>query len=226
VSASFSSLLDGPRLAPASDNPARQLVVILHGYGADGPDLIDLGRAWQGQLPDAAFVAPNAPEYLPFEALGGRQWFALQERDLNEYRLGAQAAQPALDRFLDDELSRLSLDDSSLALVGFSQGAMMTFQCGLRRPSPPAALIGYSGLLPGASQLDGINTQSPVLIVHGQKDDVVASYHAEAAQQALDEAGVSSSLHLLSGLGHSIDERGMVLGGRFLEKAFGPDRTT
>ncbi|GAB2185983.1 alpha/beta hydrolase [Roseibium sp. LAB1] len=222
MTGTFPPLLDGPRLAPASGNPARQLVVILHGYGADGPDLIDLGRAWQVQLPDAAFVAPNAPEHLPFEALGGRQWFALEERDLNEYRLGAQAAQPVLERFLDDELARLDLDDRSLALVGFSQGAMMTFQCGLRGRRSPAALIGYSGLLPGASRLDRINTQSPALIIHGKEDDVVACYHAEAAHQALSDAGVTSSLHLLPGLGHSIDERGMVLGGRFLEKAFDP----
>lgn len=212
--------LDGPRLAPASGKQARQLVVILHGYGADGTDLIDLGRAWQGQLPDAAVIAPDAPEGLPFEALGGRQWFALEERTPSEYRIGAEAAQPVLDRFLEKELAALSLDGRALALVGFSQGAMMTFQCGLRRKTPPAALIGYSGLLPGADRLDGVNTASPVLIVHGSEDDVVPAYHAEAAQTALARAGISSDLHLLSGLGHAIDERGMVLGGRFLEKAF------
>jgi phospholipase/carboxylesterase len=212
--------LDGPRLSPASGGPARQLVVILHGYGADGADLIDLGRAWQGQLPDAAFIAPDAPEHLPFEALGGRQWFALEERSLSEYRIGAESVQPALDRFLDEELARLSLDGSALALVGFSQGAMMTFQCGLRRKTAPAALIGYSGLLPGADRLGGINTESPVLIVHGSEDDVVPGYHAEAAHKALASAGVVSQHHLLANLGHSIDERGMVLGGRFLEKAF------
>jgi len=212
--------LDGPRLAPASGDPARQLVVILHGYGADGADLIDLGRSWQGQLPDAAFVAPDAPEHLPFEALGGRQWFALNERSPDEYRIGAGAAQAVLDRFLDEELARLSLDGKALAIVGFSQGAMMTFQCGLRRRTPPAALIGYSGLLPGAGRLDGVTTASPVLIVHGREDDVVPGYHAEAAHAALTAANVPLQLHLLSGLGHSIDERGMVLGGRFLEKAF------
>jgi len=213
-------LLDGPRLAPASGKPARQLVVILHGYGADGADLIDLGRAWQGQLPDAAFVAPDAPEQLPFEAFGGRQWFALTERTPAEYRLGAEAAQPVLDRFLDAELEALSLDERSLALVGFSQGAMMTFQAGLRRRTAPAALIGYSGLLPGADRLAGINTGSPVLIVHGTEDDVVPCYHAEAAYGALGAAGVETTLQELTGLGHGIDERGMVLGGRFLEKAF------
>ncbi|MHA7774914.1 alpha/beta hydrolase [Roseibium sp. M-1] len=220
----MTSSLDGPRLAPASGGPARQLVVILHGYGADGADLIDLGRAWQGQLLDAAFIAPDAPEHLPFEALGGRQWFALDERSPNEYRIGAEAAQPILDRFINDELARLSLNEQSLALVGFSQGAMMTFQCGLRRKVPPAALVGYSGLLPGADRLAGITTASPVLIVHGSEDDVVPDYHAEAARAALTAAGVSAQMHLLSGLGHSIDERGMVLGGRFLEKAFAATR--
>ncbi|POF34391.1 alpha/beta hydrolase [Roseibium marinum] len=213
-------LLDGPRLTPVSGGPARQLVVILHGYGADGADLIDLGRAWQGQLPDAAFIAPNAPELLPFEAFGGRQWFALSERSPAEYRIGAEAAQPVLDRFLDAELKALSLDGSALALVGFSQGAMMTFQCGLRRRTAPATLVGFSGLLPGVDRLRGINTQSPVLIVHGTDDDVVPCHHAEAAHKALGSAGVAATLHELSGLGHGIDERGMVLGGRFLEKSF------
>ena len=216
------SSLDGPRLAPASGGPARQLIVILHGYGADGADLIDLGRAWQGQLPDAAFIAPDAPEALPYEALGGRQWFPLEERSPREYRIGAEAAQATLDRFLDRELAALGLDDHALALVGFSQGAMMSFQAGLRREVPPAAILGYSGLLPGADRLTGINTASPVLIVHGEEDDVVPVFHGEAAQEALTKAGVVSALHRLSGLGHSIDERGMVLGGRFLEKAFAP----
>ncbi|GAB4513956.1 MAG: dienelactone hydrolase family protein [Roseibium sp.] len=220
MSAQLPPALDGPRLAPASGGPARQLVVILHGYGADGADLIDLGRAWQGRLPDAAFIAPDAPEPLPFEALGGRQWFALEDRSPAEYRIGAEAARPALDRFLDAELDALGLDDGALALVGFSQGAMMTFQTGLRRRTPPAALIGYSGLLPGADRLEDINPGSPVLIVHGDDDDVVPAYHAEAAEKALAGAGVVASAHLLPGLGHSIDERGMVLGGRFLEAAF------
>ena len=216
----ISPSLHGPRLAPASGNPARQLVVILHGYGADGADLIDLGRAWQGQLPDAAFVAPDAPEPLPFETFGWRQWFALSERSQNEYRIGAETAQLVLDRFLDAELESLALDERSLALVGFSQGAMMAFQCGLRRKISPAAIIGYSGLLPGADRLSGFTSASPVLIVHGSEDDVVPDYHADAAQSAFEGIGVNAKLHKLEGLGHSIDERGMVLGGRFLENAF------
>ncbi len=219
-------LIDGPRLAPRSEKQARQLVVILHGYGADGADLIDLGRAWQGQLPDAAFVAPDAPEHLPFDAMSGRQWFALEERSPREYELGAQAAQSYLDTFLDAELTRLSLDETALAIVGFSQGAMMTFQSGLRRKTPPAALLAYSGLLPGASSLKSIQTKTPVMIIHGEDDDVVPAYHLEATQTALTNAGVPTEAHMLSNLGHSIDECGMVLGGRFLEKAFQTSRNS
>lgn len=212
--------LDGPRLAPASGSTAKQLVVILHGYGADGTDLIDLGRAWQGRLPDAAFVAPDAPESLPSRALGGRQWFALTERSPSEYRIGVDTARPALDRFLDAELAALGLDDSALALVGFSQGGMMALGCGLRRSAPPAALVCYSGLLPGLGRPLDMRPRSPVLIVHGADDDVVPSWHGEAAHAALKQAGATTDHHLLAGLGHSIDERAMVLGGRFLEKAF------
>lgn len=211
-------VLDGPRLDPLSGNTASQLVVLLHGYGADGSDLIELGRAWQSLLPKAAFIAPNAPEPLPFEAFGGRQWFALTERSLHEYRIGAEAAQSILDRFLDTELRRHSLDDSSLALVGFSQGTMMALQCGLRRKSSPSAIVGFSGLLPGADRLGEVRTSCPVLIVHGTEDDVVPCYHADTAHAALTQAGIACDLHKLAGLPHSIDERGLALGGKFLKE--------
>ncbi len=211
------SFLDGPRLPPASGGAARHLIVLLHGYGADGNDLIDLARFWQPLFPETAFVSPHAPEPLPFEGFDGRQWFALNERTPTEYRIGAEAAQPILDRFLDRELDKLSLDGQSLSLVGFSQGAMMTLQCGLRRTTPPAALIAYSGLLPGVDRLKGINTNTPVLIVNGAEDDVVASYHGRAARDALATAGLQVDYHELEGLGHAIDDRGLSLGGGYLK---------
>jgi len=212
--------LNGPRLSPATGGQAAQLVVFLHGYGADGSDLIDLGRAWAEALPDAAFAAPDAPEPLPFEAFGGRQWFALSERDMREYRLGVEAGRPALEAYLDEELGRWQVDASALALVGFSQGAMMALHTGLRRKVPPAAILAYSGLLAGPDRLDDIRTETPVLIVHGSEDDVVPPHHLPASRDALLNKGTSVESHLLEGLGHSIDERGMVLGGRFLKAAF------
>src|ERR1700688_895579 len=123
--------IDGPRLQPRSGQ-ARQPVVVIHASGADGNALIDLGRAWQQQLPDAAFVSPHAPEPCGM-APAGRQWFALTMRDPRERWTGVNKAAPILDGFLDAELARRKLTDSALALVGFSQGTMMALHVGLRR---------------------------------------------------------------------------------------------
>lgn len=214
------SQLTGPRLEPASGGPARQLVVILHGYGADGADLIDLGRIWGRLLPDAAFVAPDAPELLPFEAFGGRQWFALSERDMREYSLGVESATPALNHFLDHELDRLGLDSAKLAIAGFSQGAMMALHAGLRRSDSPAAILAFSGLLADPDGLDGAPTRPPVLMVHGAEDDVVPAYHLPVARDALLKAGLHVEDHCLDALGHGIDDRAIALGGEFLVRAF------
>ena len=142
----MSAALDGPRI-PAAAGRTSQLVVFLHGYGADGNDLIELGRQWRALMPEAAFVAPHASERSPAAPMG-RQWFALSNRPPDdpsggdERWTGAVKARGAIDAFLDAELKRLSLDDSKLALVGFSQGAMMALHVGLRRPGAPAAILG------------------------------------------------------------------------------------
>ena len=139
------SLLDGPRLPPAAGGAPRQLVVFLHGYGADGNDLIGLGREWAKLLPHAAFVSPNAPEPCGMAPMG-RQWFNLTFREAGELVSGVKHAAPALEAFLDAELKR-HLGPRALALVGFSQGTMMALGVGLKRHPAPAAIVGYSGAL-------------------------------------------------------------------------------
>src|SRR5947208_5884774 len=138
--------LNGPRLELRAGGVARQLVVFLHGYGADGNDLIEIGRAWQPLMLHAAFVSPHAPEPCA-QAPVGRQWFALTFRDPAERWIGANKAAPILGQFLDAELNRRQLPPSALALVGFSQGTMMALHVGLRRRTAPLAIVGYSGLL-------------------------------------------------------------------------------
>src|SRR3977135_3220344 len=124
--------LDGPRLEPPGGQPARRLVVFLHGYGADGNDLIDIGRAWQGLMPQAALVSPHGPE--PWGAgPTGRQWFPLTMRDPNERWLGVNKVAPILESFLDAELTRRQLPPSALALVGFSPGTSDTPRYDWRR---------------------------------------------------------------------------------------------
>ena len=217
--------LDGPRLAPRSGT-ARQLVVLLHGYGADGNDLIELGRAWQPLLPDAAFVSPHAPEPCG-EAPAGRQWFALTFRDPNERWVGVNKAAPMLNRFVDAELARHKLPPPALALVGFSQGTMMALHVGLRRAVPPAAVVGYSGLLVLPPELNAdafaaeIKSRPPVLLIHGDRDDLIPPQALFQSTQALAALGLAVEWHLSAGTGHGIDAEGLRHGGEFLARRFG-----
>jgi phospholipase/carboxylesterase len=214
--------LDGPRLEPRSGT-AKRLVVFLHGYGADGNDLIEIGRAWQPLLPDTAFVSPHAPEPCA-GAPTGRQWFGLTFRDPDERWRGVNAAAPILDTFLDAELGRRKLPPSALALVGFSQGTMMSLHVGLRRATPPAAIVGYSGLfvLPNNAAPDvvagEIKSKPPVLLVHGDRDELIpvqALFHATQALAALE---VPTEWHISPGVGHGIDQEGLRHGGEFLAR--------
>jgi phospholipase/carboxylesterase len=220
--------LDGPRLAPRSGT-AQQLVVFLHGYGADGNDLIDIGRAWQEYLPRAAFVSPHAPEPCG-QAPVGLQWFPLTFRDPNERWIGVNKAAPLLDRFLDAELGRHKLPAAALALVGFSQGTMMALHVGLRRAVPPAAIVGYSGLLVMPEDADTesfaaeIKSRPPVLLVHGDRDDLIPPQALFQSTQALAALGVSVEWHISAGIGHGIDAEGLRHGGEFLARRFGATR--
>jgi phospholipase/carboxylesterase len=216
--------LDGPRLEPRS-GPAQQLVVFLHGYGADGNDLIEIGRAWQQILPQAAFVSPHAPEPCG-QAPVGRQWFPLTFRDPNERWVGVNKAAPLLERFLEAELARHKLPPAALALVGFSQGTMMALHVGLRRTVAPAAIVGYSGLLvlPPDLKVEAfaaeIKSRPPVLLVHGDSDDLIPVQALFQAAQGLAALEVPAEWHLSTGIGHGIDAEGLRHGGEFLARRF------
>jgi phospholipase/carboxylesterase len=221
----MAALLDGPRLAPQS-GAARQLVVFLHGYGADGHDLIDIGRAWQQYLPHAAFASPHAAEPCG-QAPTGRQWFPLTFRDPNERWRGVNKAAPQLEQFIDAELARHKLPPSALALVGFSQGTMMALHVGLRRATAPAAIVGYSGILvtpPQQAELDAfassMKSRPPVLLVHGDRDDLIPVQALFQAAQGLAALELPVEWHLSPGIGHGIDAEGLRHGGEFLARRF------
>jgi phospholipase/carboxylesterase len=214
-------MLDGPRVAPASGGPAKRLVVFLHGYGADGNDLIGLGPILAQVLPDTAFVSPHAPGVHP-EVPGGRQWFPLANVDADRLREGVLSAVPALDAFLDAELARHGLDDSALALVGFSQGTMMALHVGPRRPGRLAGIVGYSGLLAGPEFLEAeLRHRPPILLVHGEADPLIPAMATIAAERVLGRAGFQVEWHLRAGLEHGIDEEGLRLGADFLRRVLG-----
>ena len=211
--------LDGPRLAPASGQAPKQLVVLLHGLGADGNDLISLAPYLAQVLPEAAFVSPNAPfpcDMAPF----GRQWFSLQERTPEAMLGGIRMSAPILEGFLDAELETAGLTAERLALVGFSQGTMMALHVGLRREVALGAIVGFSGALLAPELLPAeIRSRPPVLLVHGAADEVVPAQALPAAVAALEANQVPVTQELRPGLGHSIDERGLQLAVGFLKEA-------
>jgi len=209
--------IDGPRLEPRG-RAASALVVLLHGYGANGDDLIALGEAWQHRLPGAAFVAPNAPEAIP-GMYGALQWFPLTMRDPSERWRGVVAARPALDRFLDAELARYRLESRRLVLVGFSQGTMMALHVGLRRGAAPAAIVGFSGLLAGPEHMGEITVRPPVLLIHGEVDDLIPVEALHVGREALARAGVAVEWHVRPGLGHGIDPQAQAIAGHYIGQA-------
>jgi phospholipase/carboxylesterase len=215
--------LDGPRLEPRAGGAARQLVVFLHGYGADGNDLIDIGRAWQHLMPHAAFMSPHAPTPCG-QSPTGREWFPLTFREQNERWLGCTNTGPVVDRFLDAELARHNLPLSALALVGFSQGTMMALHVGLRRAVAPIGIVGYSGMLvdqPGVELEElakGVRSTPPTLLIHGDRDDLIPPQALFASTHALSVLGVPVEWHLSPGVGHGIDQEGLRHGGEFLAR--------
>ena len=216
--------LDGPRLEPRS-GPARELVVFLHGYGADGNDLIEIGRAWQGLLPHAAFVSPHAPRPCG-QAPTGREWFPLTFRNPEERWTGVNEAAPILEGFLEAELTRRNLPPSALALVGFSQGTMMSLHVGLRRTVAPAAIVGYSGMLVVPETVDPdafaaeIRSRPPVLLIHGDGDQLIPVQALFHAAQGLASLDIAVQWYISEGIGHGIDQEGLRQGGEFLAKCF------
>jgi phospholipase/carboxylesterase len=208
--------IDGPRFGPASGGKADSLIVLLHGVGADGNDLIELAPILGEHLPGTAFVSPHAP--FPYDgAPMGRQWFSLMERTQEMMLAGVRASAPILDAFLDEELARLALSDNRLALVGFSQGTMMSLYVAPRRAKPIAGVVGFSGALVGADLLAAeVKSRPPVLLIHGDADPVVPVQAMEGARRALTAAGIAVETERRPGLPHSIDQPGLVKALHFL----------
>lgn len=196
----------------------KQIVVLLHGYGSNGADLISLAPHWQGELPDALFLAPNAPQRLNSFATG-YQWWPLLAFTPQALAFGAASAAPAIDTFIDRKLSQYGLNEASLAIVGFSQGTMMALHVGLRRPHPIAAIVGYSGMLTGGHALSHVPiTKPPVLLIHGSADPIVPVAALHAAKSELEHLGVDVTVHVSNGVGHSVDPVGLRMGGAFVAK--------
>jgi phospholipase/carboxylesterase len=213
--------LSGPSHPPQSGGKPKRLVILLHGLGADGNDLIGLAPYWAPALPDAEFLSPNAPfpcDMAPY----GYQWLSARDPSPEARLAGARAAGTILDAFITDELAKRDLTASDCALVGFSQGTMMSLFVGPRREKPLAGIVGFSGRLIAPELLgEEIRSRPPILLVHGTDDPMVAYSSMAEAEAALKAAGVSVETLTCPGIGHSIDGDGLQAGGRFLHRVLG-----
>jgi phospholipase/carboxylesterase len=212
--------ISGPSFGPAAGGRAQRLVILLHGYGADGNDLLGLAPYWARSMPEVAFVAPHAPfpcEEAPF----GRQWFGFQGRSEDRLLVETRAAAVVLDAFIDAELARRGLREERLALVGFSQGSMMALHVAPRRARAIAGVVSYSGAVIAPRLLaTEMRSKPPILLVHGSADPVVPYASLAAAELALRAAGIAVSTLPRPGLAHAIDEEGLARGGEFLVERF------
>jgi len=214
--------LTGPSFAPAAGGPPRALVVLLHGWGADGHDLIGLAPHWAETLPHTEFLSPHGP--FPGDMGMGRQWFSLQDRGPEAMLAGMKAVVPAVHAFLDEALKARGLGEEKLALVGFSQGTMLALHVAPRRAQACAGVLGYSGALLGdpAALAAEVTARPPIVLVHGAMDEVVPARAMAAAEAALRAAGLNVEAHLRPGIGHGIDPQGMAVGTAFLARVL-PD---
>ncbi len=215
--------LSGPSLAPASGGAATSLVILLHGVGADGNDLIGLAPHFAAALPDTAFIAPNAP-YPCDMAPTGHQWFSIQTQDAALRLAAIRQTAEILNAFIDAQLAAHGLGDDRLALVGFSQGTMMSLFTAPRREHACAGIMAYSGRLEGGAELSTeIRSRPPVMMVHGDQDELLPVASMTEAAARLSDNGVRVETHVRPGLGHGIDEVGVQIGVSFLAQALAGD---
>lgn len=204
--------------APKSGT-TKQLVILLHGVGSNGRDLISLAPMWAESLPDAMFISPDAPfhcDMVPPNYPDSCQWFSLQNRDPQKMLEGVKNVFPLVEEFIDSQMKRFAVQHDKVALVGFSQGTMTSLYVAPRLKYKLAGVLGYSGALLWDNN---ILQKPPIHLVHGEDDDVVSVEAWHAARAVLMQNDFAFSGHTTRGLTHSIDMDGIRSGSIFLKQA-------
>ena len=213
-----SYILDVTSIPTLSRNKPKQAIVLCHGYGGDGKDISNLAINWQRFLPDAIFLCPNAPEICAINPQG-YQWFdSISEKEDVIFEKSL-VAEEKLSRFLDQVFDNFQLEPINVALVGFSQGCMISIQVGLKKKEQINCLIGYSGKIINQKHLsDNINSKPKIFLMHGAKDTIVPPTYLLEAKEYLGSHGLKIKTKMFKDCEHKIPVEGVSLGLGFLKK--------
>ena len=210
--------LDVTSILPISKNKPHHAIVLCHGYGGDGKDISALAINWQRFLPDAIFLCPNAPEVCSINPQG-YQWFDLNSEKEEAILEKSLVAEEKLNTFIDQVLDNLQLAPNNLALVGFSQGCMISVQVGIKKKEQINCLIGYSGKVINQKHLsDNINSKPKMFLMHGENDTIVSPTHLLEAKEYLKKQGINAKIKMFKKCEHRIPVEGSSLGLGFLKK--------
>ncbi len=213
-----SYILDVTSVSPLSKNKPGQVIILCHGYGGDGKDISTLAINWQRFLPDAIFLCPNAPEACSVNPQG-YQWFDLATEKEEVILEKSLMAEEKLNTFLDQVFDNFQLEPTNLALVGFSQGSMMSIQVGLKKKEQINCIIGYSGKVINQKHLsNNINSKPKIFLMHGANDIIVPPTHLLEAKEYLNKCGLKIKIKLFKNCDHKIPVEGSSLGLGFLKK--------
>jgi len=210
--------LDVTSVTPLSKNKPRQGIILCHGYGGDGKDISSLAINWRRFLPDAIFLCPNAPEICTVNPQG-YQWFDLTSEEEEVILEKSLMAEEKLNTFLDQVFDNFQLEPTNLALVGFSQGCMVSIQVGLKKKEQINCIIGYSGKVINQKHLsNNINSKPKIFLMHGENDTIVPPTHLLEAKEYLNKCGLKIKIKLFKNCDHKIPVEGSSLGLGFLKK--------
>ncbi len=204
-------MLTGPEIRPRSGNPPKRIILLFHGLGVSGYNLIDIAGVMNRFIPDTHFIAPNAP--YPYD-LGTAspneyQWFSRRLRTEEAAVEGLRNLEPIVNEFVDKQLEKFGLKEENMAVLGFSQGTMVALHCFLRRSKPIALIAGFSGSLIAPQLLSKeLKSKPPVVLFHGEDDEVLPINLMYDAGKALKDAGIDVETHSYSNLAHSIGQEG------------------
>jgi phospholipase/carboxylesterase len=215
-------MLAGPSLKPRSGKKPKKLIILLHGLGADGNNLMDIAGVLNRFIPDTYFICPDAPHPY-YQGMAGYQWLnSIRSATYEDTISQLNVVEKTLNDFIDKQLERFGLNESDLSVIGFSQGTIVSLHSLVRRKKPVSLVVGFSGALVGPELLtEEVVSKPPILLIHGEEDDILPVERMHEAHEALNKQGFDVEKYAYPNLAHSIGQEGFEIAtNKLLERLY------